>query len=271
MIPWQDAEIALDAIDEPTKALREDFDPVDLGALIDDMAANGLLQPIGLRGPDPRARYETVWGHRRLLAARALGWTTIPARICDYREPPTLARLAENFHRTDLNPREEARAVADLIAEGRPIVEIARLLRRSVSWIEARRALLTWPTDLQDAVAAGALPLRSAALLAEIDHQEYRNDLITEAHRTGATAATIGVWVAHYAADRDRIITNRETITEIVNRREAFRVMFTCEACDIEYDTRDSVLLRVCSNCKRALDEERRRTPPPQNDHPSPS
>lgn len=257
MIPWQDANVALGAIDEPTTALREDIDPAQLGALVDDMAANGLLQPIGLRGPSPSARYEVVWGHRRFLAARTLAWTTIPARICDWREPPTLARLAENFHRTDLNPREEARAVEGLIAEGRPIVEIARLLRRSVSWIEARRELLTWPADLQDAVARGQLSLRAASLLAEIDHAEYRKDLIDEAQRTGATAATIGVWTAHFAADRERIITNRETVTEILSRRETFRVMFNCEVCEQEYDTRESVLLRVCSGCKRTLDDER--------------
>jgi len=258
MIQWQDAEANLAQIDEPTTALREAIDPEALGALIDDMAGNGLLQPIGLRGPSPAGRYETVWGHRRLLAARALGWLTIPARICDWSNPPTLARLAENFHRTDLNPREEAKAIAALRADGRPLVEIARLLRRSVSWTESRVELLKWPEDLQEEVARGTLSLRAAALLAEIDHAEYRHDLIDEAHRTGASAATIGVWLAHYAADRERIITNRETVKEILERRESFRVMFKCECCEEEEDSQNSVLLRVCTRCARTLEDEKR-------------
>lgn len=150
MIRWQDASVALDAIDEPTKALREDIDPRALGELTDDMSQQGLLQPIGIRGPSPDGRYETIWGHRRLLAARSLAWTNIPARVCPWDTDIALARLAENFQRADLNPREEALAVRELRASGRALVECARLLRRSVSWIESRLALLDWPADIQE-------------------------------------------------------------------------------------------------------------------------
>lgn len=259
MIHWQDAEIFLAAIDEPETALREDIDPEQLGSLIDDLAGNGLLQPIGVRGPSPANRYEVVWGHRRLLAARALGWPQIAARVCGWEHPPTLARLAENFHRTDLNPREEARAVAALRAEGRAIVEIARLLRRSVSWTETRIELLKWPQDLQDEVARGTLTLRAASMLAEIDHEDYRRDLVKEAHRTGASAAQIGVWLAHYTVDRERIISNRDSVHQILERREAFRVLATCQCCDTEVDSRDTVILRVCAKCARILEEEKQR------------
>jgi ParB/RepB/Spo0J family partition protein len=224
------------------------------------MAANGLLQPNGVRGPDPHERLEVIWGHPQLLAARALQWTTIPARVCAADADPLLARLAENFHRHDLNPREEAHAIQLMLDSGRPLVDVARILRRSVSWVESRRALLTWPEDLQEAVARGVLPLRTAQLLSEIDHAELRKDYIDEATRTGATAATVGVWLAHYAADRDRSIANRETVHEILERRESFRVMFTCECCENEYDTRESVLLRVCAGCARTLEDERAAT-----------
>lgn len=258
MIQWKDVELPVDAIDEPIAPLREQIDATELGALIDDMAANGLLQPVGVRGPIDSGRYEIVWGHRRLLAARSLRWTSMPARLCPASTDPVLARLAENFHRHDLNPREEANAVASLRASGRPLAEIARVLRRSVSWVEARVELLKWPQELQNAVARGEMTMRAAGILAEIDHDEYRKDLIDEATRTGASAATLGVWLAHYQADRDRIITNRETVHEILSRRETFRVMFRCECCDVEQDTRDSVLLRVCTRCKRTLDDEKR-------------
>lgn len=260
MIQWQETTAPMDAIDEPVAPLREAIDPAALGELTDSLASDGLLQPIGLRGPNQERRYEIIWGHRRYLAARSLGWTTIAARVCAWDTSPTLARMTENFQRTDLNPREEALAIQALRDDRRPIVEIARLVRRSVSWVEARLELLSWPADLQAGVAAGALPLRSAALLAEIDHQEYRKDLIDETRRTGATAATIGVWVAHYHADRERIIGNRETVKEILERRETFRVMFTCEVCDAEEDTQRSVLLRVCASCARALIESKNDT-----------
>jgi ParB/RepB/Spo0J family partition protein len=260
MILWQETLALMDLIDEPAAPLRETIDPAALGELTDSLATDGLLQPIGLRGPGSDGRYEIVWGHRRYLAARSLGWTTIAARICAPDTSPILARMTENFQRTNLNPREEALAIEALRKDRRPIVEIARLVRRSVSWVEARLELLQWPDDLQAAVAAGTLPLRSAALLAEIDHDEYRKDLVDEAQRTGATAATIGVWIAHYHQDRQRILSNRESVREILERRETFKVMFRCECCEEEYDTQQSVLLRICTDCHRTLEDEKQDT-----------
>jgi len=108
------------------------------------------------------------------------------------------------------------------------------------------------------------MTMRAAGILAEIDHDEYRKDLVDEAKRTGASAATLGVWLAHYHADRDRILANRETVHEILSRRETFRVLFTCECCSREYDTQQSVILRVCTDCKRTLDEERAQAERPQ-------
>jgi len=258
MIPWQDESVPLDATDEPSAPLREEIDPVALGDLTDDMAINGLLQPIGVRGPSPAGRYETIWGHRRLLAARSLHWATIPARVCPWPTAPELARLAENMIRADLNPREEAKAIRALRGQGRAVSEIARILRRSVSWVDARIELLKWPEDLQQEVAHGTLSFRCAALLAEVDHDDYRKDLVDEARRTGATASVVGIWLAHYQADRDRILRNRDTVAEILTRRETFRIMFKCECCGAEKDTQESVLLRVCSACANTLEDEKR-------------
>jgi len=258
MIPWTDETIHLDLMDEPATPLRESIDNQALGDLADDMAVNNLLQPIGARGPSPAGRYECVWGHRRLLAARMLQWATIPARVCPWPTDPALARLAENMMRTDLNPREEAGAIRALRGRGQSITAIARILRRSVGWVEARIELLTWPVDVQDLVARGELTMSAARLLCEIDHENYRASLIAEVKRTGATAPVISVWLAHYQADRDRIIRNAETVEQIVGRREAYIVRFACECCGTEYDTRRSVLLRVCDSCARTLEDEKR-------------
>jgi len=257
MIPFTDATIHLDALDEPAAPLRELIDPQALGDLADDMAVNNLLQPIGARGPSPAGRYECVWGHRRMLAARMLRWETIPARVCPWPTDPALARLAENMMRTDLNPREEAKAVRALRGQGHPVSAIARILRRSLGWVDSRVELLTWPDDVQELVARGELPMSSARLLAEIDHEQYRASLIHEVKRTGATANVVSVWLAHYQADRERIIRNTETVEQIVTRREAFTILFTCEVCSKQDDTRRSALLRVCADCARTLEEEK--------------
>ena len=256
MIQFQDVDLPLDALDGPAVPSREELDPVALGELADDMANNGLLQPIGARGPSPEGRYETVWGDRRQQAARMLQWVTIPARLCVWSTDPLVARLAENLVRADLNPREEARQVAELRKRGKPLAEIARIMRRSVSWCEARLELLEWPVELQDAVVSGQLTFAAARLLGQVDHDDYRRQLVDEAQRTGATARVIDIWLAHYRADRDRIIRNHETVEQIVGRREAFIVLCRCESCRDEVDSSQTVLLRMCPRCVAALREE---------------
>jgi ParB/RepB/Spo0J family partition protein len=257
MIPFTDKRLPLDVLDEPDAALRESIDDGKLGELADDIAVNGLLQPIGARGPSPTGRYEIVWGHRRYLACRMIQLTELPARVCPWPTDPALARIAENFHRVDLNPREEAKAIAALRGQGKPLAEIARILRRSLAWVQTRVELTTWPTELQDAVARGELPMNTARLLAEVDHDNYRASLVEEVRRTGASAPIVSTWLAHYVADRERIIRNAETVEQIVTRREDFIVLFACECCGEHKDTRESSLLRICRRCARTLAEEK--------------
>lgn len=255
MIQFQDVDLPLDALDGPAVPSREELDPQALGDLADDMANNGLLQPIGARGPSPEGRYETVWGDRRQQAARMLSWVTIPARVCPWSTDPLIARLAENLVRADLNPREEARQIAELRSRGKPLAEIGRIMRRSVGWCEARLELLSWAVELQDAVVGGALTFAAARLLAQVDHEQYRTSLVEEAQRTGATAAVIAVWLAHYRADRERIIRNTETVEQITSRRESFIVMYVCDSCKEQRDSRHSVLLRICPACLAVIQE----------------
>lgn len=256
MIQFRDELVFLEVLDDPHEPAREEIDAGALGELVDSMASNGLLQHIGARGPSPEGRYEVVWGARRTLAARRLEWVTIPARVCAWSVDPLEARTAENLHRLDLNPREEARIVAELRARGKPLAEIARIMRRSVGWVGARVELLEWPEELQTRVVRNEISFAVARLLAGVDHESYRKELLEEAARTGANTATVSVWLAHYVADKDRIIRNHETIEQFVARRETFTIMARCECCREQVDSGTTVLLRICPRCISAMREE---------------
>jgi ParB/RepB/Spo0J family partition protein len=253
MIQFRNETIPLDAVDAPATPLRESIDPQYLNELADSIASLGLLQLIGLRGPSDSGRYEVVWGDCRTRALRILGETTTTARVCPWETDPGEARAAENLHRQELNPREEAREVKRLADEGKSAAHIGRIMRRSPTWVDSRLELLTWPTDLQDQVAAGELPLSSARLLAAIDHAPYRQNLLNEVTRTGANASTIRVWVAHYENDRDRIIRNDETVQQIIASRQSFIVLCECAGCGDEVDTRATALIRLCGSCNEAI------------------
>jgi ParB/RepB/Spo0J family partition protein len=246
------AMVRLSQISEPSHRLRATIDIERLGELADSMGAEGLHQPIGVRGPGPDHRYEIVWGHRRFLAAKLLRWPEIEAKTFPADYDPLLAASSENLQREDLSPMDEAHLVHRWIERGEPESAIARLSRRSVAWVQARRELLTLAPDLQDAVHARELPMAVARVLGDIDHVDYRKELIEEAKRSGASVRVVDVWRAHYLADRERIVSNHLVVAEIAARREAWKIMVPCDLCgeDQEYTSTRSV--RACQPC---LDE----------------
>src|SRR5690242_8912122 len=73
------AEIALDRITPNQHQPRTTFDPDGIEELAASIRRHGVLQPIVVsRSGDG---YELVAGHRRVLASRAAGRTTIPAVV----------------------------------------------------------------------------------------------------------------------------------------------------------------------------------------------
>jgi ParB/RepB/Spo0J family partition protein len=245
--------VRLAQIREPAHQLRESIDPARLGELADSMAAEGLHQPIGVRGPMEDGTYEIVWGHRRFLAARLLTWVDIPARVLPRDFDPLLAAVSENLQRDDLNPLEESNAIAKFIERGHAVVEIARLFRRSQVWIRERLALRELPEDLRHAITEKTLSLAVVSILREIDHAAYRQSLIREAVANGATAAVAEVWRAHYFADRARIIQNAETVEEIVTSRASFVITYPCEWCGELEPFERTTSFRLCGGCSNEL------------------
>lgn len=128
----------------------------DIEDLAESMRVDGLIQPIVVRRRGNALI--VVAGHRRLAAAKALGWDSIEAVITDDLRPAdVLAQMIiENTQRRDLDPIEEARAYERLKTQlGCNTLELAKRLGRSQSSIDGRLALLALSPEDQDAVRAG--------------------------------------------------------------------------------------------------------------------
>jgi DNA modification methylase/ParB-like chromosome segregation protein Spo0J len=90
------------------KRFRQDMG--DIGELAESMKDH-LLQPIGVT-----PKRELVFGERRLLAAKSLGWKTIPARIVD--APSILeGMLTENTMRKDFTVSERVAIYRAIMSE----------------------------------------------------------------------------------------------------------------------------------------------------------
>jgi ParB family transcriptional regulator, chromosome partitioning protein len=140
-------KLPLDLLQRGRYQPRMDMRAETLVELADSIKAQGVVQPIVVRplelhGNGQSQRYEIIAGERRWRAAQMAGLSEIPAVIRHIPDEAAIAvALIENIQRENLNPLEEARALARLISEfglthqqaadavGRSRVGVSNLLR----------------------------------------------------------------------------------------------------------------------------------------------
>ena len=169
-------ELAVELIRPNAGQPRKQFDADALQALADSLTETGLLQPVLVR-PVAGGTYELVAGERRWRAAQLAGLATIPALVRERDDAQTLeVALIENMAREDLNPIEEARAVAGLVEElGLTREQVGRRVGRSRVAVSNLLRLLDLPDEAIGLVEDGALTEgHGRALLLASDHADRR-------------------------------------------------------------------------------------------------
>lgn len=165
---------------------RRMFDPEALQALAGSIADRGVLQPVLVR-PLPGGRYELVAGERRWRATQIAGLSDIPALIQERDDATTLqAALIENMARADLNPVEEARAVAALVEDlGLTREAVGKMVGRSRVAISNLLRILDLPDDALDLIGSGALSEGHGRALLLADGHDARRQLAERASGEG--------------------------------------------------------------------------------------
>ena len=190
-------EVAVELIHPNPAQPRKRFDDGALQALAGSLAERGVLQPVLLR-PRPGGSYELVAGERRWRAARLAGLQTMPALVQRREDSASLEiALVENMAREDLNPIEEARAVAALVEELELTrEEVGRRVGRSRVSISNLLRLLDLPDEALTLVEGGSLSEgHGRALLLADDHADRRRL---------ARAAADGGWSVRVLEERAR-------------------------------------------------------------------
>lgn len=145
----------------------------DVADLADQIERCGLATPVLLRTESdeqelPVGHYELIAGERRCQAFRAIGRDEIPAVILSGLTAQQAGVLVavDNTHRRDLDPIERARSIRELIGRhGLLPVDAGRCHGLGESAAKNAMRLLELPESIQDHVAAGRLPERSARYL----------------------------------------------------------------------------------------------------------
>lgn len=146
-------EIPIELVERSPFQPRREFASDALEELAASIKQQGLMQPIIVR-KQKGDRFELVAGERRWRAAQLAGCSTIASLVRDISDRDAMAMaLIENIQREDLNPIEEAEALANLQNElhltqqeladavGKSRSTVANLLRLNGLDSEVRRQM----------------------------------------------------------------------------------------------------------------------------------
>lgn len=142
--------IALDKIEQNENS-RVVYKNSDLSELMSSMRRDGLLQPVGLRQIS-NGRYDAVFGNRRIVAAKKLGWDQIDANVMeiDNDTDRDIINLLENMKRQNTSVAEDGRMFQTLKDRGLSTKEIAARLDVAETRITvALDVINTLPDDIQ--------------------------------------------------------------------------------------------------------------------------
>lgn len=169
---------------------RKTFNQDELQELADNIARQGLLQPITVRPTEwydevqdgqtvsiPE-KYEIVCGERRYRACSLNKMETIPCIVREMTDDEALdAMITENLQRKDVDPVEEAEAFTILSGKGQGVAELAARFGRSESYIRDRMRLVSLIDPLKKELSKGQITMRGAYLLSRLSEDD-QNDFV---------------------------------------------------------------------------------------------
>lgn len=139
--------------------IRKAFNEAALKELAENIKSLGIISPLTVRPGVGKDQYILVAGERRLRSAKAAGLKEVPVRVLELNEQRALEyQAAENIHRKDLTPIEEARAYKALFDARRYTVgQLAQLVDKSEGHVYRAIRLLELPEDLLGQIDEGKI------------------------------------------------------------------------------------------------------------------
>ena len=161
-------ELPIELIERGQYQPRREFAQEALQELADSIKSQGLMQPIVVR-PVSDGKFEIIAGERRWRATQLAGLPSIASLVRDVPDEAAIAMaLIENIQREDLNPIEEAVALARLQQEfGLTQQEVADAVGKSRSSVANLLRLNSLEPEVRNMLADGAIDMgHGRALLA---------------------------------------------------------------------------------------------------------
>lgn len=178
---------------------RQAFDQSALEELKASIKQRGIIQPVIVR-PIAHGIYELVAGERRWRATQLLGIQHIPSIIKALSDQEALEySLIENLQREELNPLEEARALAKLTEEfGYTQERVAETIGKDRSSVANALRLLKLPPEIQHAIRDGKLTAGHAKALLGVELATKQLELLRQTVTEGLSVRQLEALVSRW-------------------------------------------------------------------------
>jgi len=248
--------VAIALIHVGENEVRGAEDDPELPALAASIVQDGLIEPLLLDDRD--GELHLVAGHRRYSACILARVSHVPCTIqrLDSAQAKRIS-FAENFHRKDLSPYQQASAIAEAVTAGFVSVEdVAKCFRRSVEWVKDQLAILEWPEDVLVAVHSRSLSVSAAGNLAKITDPVYRDFLIRTAVESGATARATSGWLQGWAAQQPADLVVSQPAPAGPGLPAPVLPLSLCIGCRGEFSPQGMVPVYLCPVCVNRTREQ---------------
>lgn len=195
-------KLPIDALQPGKYQPRRDMDEAKLAELADSIRAQGVIQPILVRQVEG-GNYEIIAGERRWRASRLAGLDEVPAVVRELEDRTVIAMaLIENIQREDLNPLEEAEALARLVSEfSLTHAEAAQAVGRSRASVSNLLRLIDLPIGVRVLLESRRLEMGHARALLTLA-PELATKLAQEAADEGWSVREVEYRAQQFAAGK---------------------------------------------------------------------
>jgi len=245
--------IPLEGIDEPAGIIRIEISDEGIDELANSIQSIGQLQAILLRPVGDRL--EIVFGHRRFLAIKKLGYAKIRAEVKDLSDVEVaLMRATENIVALRLSPIEEGAVYVDLLDNHKlSLDEVGKRMGKSIGVVKRRMDLLKMPACLQKAIHSKKINYGVAEelwALGDIGKIEYYLQFAVE---HGATVLVVRQWVQDEKKKmrtQERDVGGSDSLANPMQRRPVF---VPCDVCLEAMEVGTETVIRACEVCTKAI------------------
>lgn len=191
----------------------------DLSELAESIKKNGIMQNLTVAPSCRQGEYTAIIGHRRCAAARLAGITELPCRVIEgmSEKEQLTAMLEENMQRNDLTVYEQAQGFQLMLDLGETEDTLAEKTGFSKTTIRHRLNIAKLDQEelkKKTGDEGYQLTLKDLYALEEIKDIKKRNKVLKE-----ATDSKNLIWLAHAAAEKEKMDKNAEAVINILKKR----------------------------------------------------